>query len=173
MDFKLKEVLEAIGPTASLVFASWIFLSYLEQRYSAAYTRYRALINDYRENMEHAHEHRKGSVKGQIVLYKRRCEQMKLATNLGVIAAIFLLLTLITGALNAAMKDWDFLKYIGTVSALIGLVLVMGAAVLVVMENNLIQMAIDSEVADLPDVVPHVKIKSKIIRETAPTHAHA
>jgi hypothetical protein len=34
--FELKDVREAIGPTASLLFAAWIFLSFLRERYVAA-----------------------------------------------------------------------------------------------------------------------------------------
>ena len=44
MDFELKDLLEAIGPNATLIFAAWIFLSFLQQRYTAAYDRYRALV---------------------------------------------------------------------------------------------------------------------------------
>src|SRR5436305_1444599 len=36
VQFDLKDLLQAIGPTASLVFAAWIFLSFLESRYVAA-----------------------------------------------------------------------------------------------------------------------------------------
>jgi hypothetical protein len=48
MDFELKDVLGAIGPSASIVFAAWIFMGFLQQRYTAAYERYRSLIEDYR-----------------------------------------------------------------------------------------------------------------------------
>jgi Protein of unknown function (DUF2721) len=158
MDFKLKDVLEAIGPTASLIFAAWIFLTFLQQRYSAAYERYRSLIQEYRS--DHLNEPRRASIKSQILLYKRRCQHMKLATNLGAYAAICLILTLICGALNAMVETLDFLKYVGTASALLGLLLVIAAAILVITENTLIQRAIDSELSDIPglaiaaDVLP-------------------
>ena len=52
MDFELKEVLNTAGPTATLVFASWIFLTYLNQRYISAYYRYRSLISEYRNHRD-------------------------------------------------------------------------------------------------------------------------
>jgi Protein of unknown function (DUF2721) len=154
MDFKLKDVLDAIGPTAALVFAAWIFLSFLQQRYVAAYDRYRLLIRDYREAQQA--EQRRQNIKDQILLYKRRCQQMRIATNLGVIAALFLLLTLVLGAVNAMFPNLDFLKYPGAASAVIGLCLVIVSAVIVIMENTLIQHAIESELADIPDLAEAV-----------------
>jgi hypothetical protein len=99
MDFDLKEVLEAIGPSAALVFASWIFLGFLEQRYVAAYERFRKLVEEYRANQSSETRHQ--NLGDQIRLYRVRCDQMRTATNLGVFAAILLLTTLICGALEA------------------------------------------------------------------------
>jgi hypothetical protein len=150
MEFDLKDVLEAVGPTASLVFAAWIYLSFLQQRYAGAYDRYRSLIDEYRT--ADLQDHRKTNVRDQILLYKQRCEQMRLATNLGVFAAIILILTLVTGALSAIFPSAGFLKYIGAAGALIGLLMVIAAAIPVILENNLIQRAIESEISDLPEI---------------------
>jgi hypothetical protein len=49
MEFKLKDVLDAVGPTASLIFAAWIYLSFLQQRYSSGYQNYRDLVSMYRD----------------------------------------------------------------------------------------------------------------------------
>jgi hypothetical protein len=57
MDFDLKDVLGAIGPSAALVFASWIFLGFLEQRYVAAYERFRKLVEQYRANQSSKTRH--------------------------------------------------------------------------------------------------------------------
>jgi hypothetical protein len=84
--FQLKDLLKALGPTASLIFAAWIFLSFLQSRYTTAYEHYRSFID---ESRQHPNRHRRReSLRDQILEYKRRCEQMRRATNLGVIAAI-------------------------------------------------------------------------------------
>ena len=44
MDFDLSNVLKAIGPTASIVFAAWIFMGFLQQRYDTAVARYQDMI---------------------------------------------------------------------------------------------------------------------------------
>jgi hypothetical protein len=48
MTFELKDILTAIGPNASIVFAAWIFMGFLQQRYSVALERYRSLIEQCR-----------------------------------------------------------------------------------------------------------------------------
>jgi hypothetical protein len=80
-EFDLKDLLEAVGPTASLIFAAWIFLTFLQARYTAAYERFRALIAELRSHR--GQDQRRTSLRQQILLYKRRCEQMRLATNIG------------------------------------------------------------------------------------------
>src|SRR3954470_17003472 len=101
MYFKSKDFLEAIGPSASLIFASWIFLSFLQTRYTAAYERYRSLIDERRQNLTQKpdegvtdEDRHQRSLGGQIGLYRRRCEHMRLATNIGVIAAMLLIITI-------------------------------------------------------------------------------
>src|SRR5438132_181530 len=96
-DFDLRDLLQALGPTASLIFAAWIFLNFLQARYSSAYDRYRALLAELRTH--HDQDKRRESLRAQILAYKRRCEQMRLATNIGVFSAILLISALIFGAL--------------------------------------------------------------------------
>jgi hypothetical protein len=79
-DFELKDLLQAIGPSASLIFAAWIFLSFLQSRYSSAYEHYRQLIAELRTHREQ--DRRLQSLCRQILAYKRRCEQMRWATNI-------------------------------------------------------------------------------------------
>src|ERR1700712_916899 len=97
LNFALKDLLEAIGPTASLVFAAWIFLSFLQSRYVAAFERFRELTDEYRNGVE---GRRGQSIRTQIQLYRRRCDWMRWATNLGVISEILLIATLILGGFN-------------------------------------------------------------------------
>src|SRR3954468_12593548 len=98
MDFELKDLLDAIGPTASLIFAAWIFLTFLQARYTSAYQQYRSLIAELRDHREH--DYRRESLRSQILDYKRRCEQMRLATHIGIISAMFLISTLIFATLG-------------------------------------------------------------------------
>jgi len=137
---------------ASLVFAAWVFLIFVEQRYARACMRYRALILEYRTN--ELSENRKRNVASQILLYKQRCEYMRLATYLGVIAALILSASLIVGALNAIFPDVDFLKYVGAISIIAGLLMALIAALPLARENLLIRHAIDSELSDILELTP-------------------
>ena len=146
--FELKDILDAVGPTASIVFASWIFMSLLQQRYSSAYDRYRELVNSYREGLEGK---RKEIIKDQILLYRRRIRYMRYATNLGLCAAILLILSLMLGA-TESMGGPDFIKYVGAACVFAGLLLVIAAAVLVMIENLMIVAAVDGELADIAEL---------------------
>jgi len=150
MNFELKDVLSAVGQSASIVFAAWIFMGFLQQRYTAAYARYRSLIEDYRHGRLSAA--RRGNIKDQVMLYKRRCELMRTATNVGLVAAILLIATLIMGAVNSVFAELSLLKYLGAACAVAGLALVIAAAILVIVENSIIQRATDSELLDVPDL---------------------
>jgi hypothetical protein len=74
-DFRLKDLLEALGPTASLIFAAWIFLTFLQSRYTASYERYRTLIDEFRHHDNR--DHRRNSLRDQILEYKLRCEKKR------------------------------------------------------------------------------------------------
>jgi hypothetical protein len=63
--------------------------------------------------------------------------------------AILLLTTLICGALEAISDGIAPIKYLGTAYAIIGLLLVIAAAVYVIRENTLIKQMLGSEIADL------------------------
>jgi hypothetical protein len=148
--FDLKDVLQAVGPTASLIFAAWIFLSYLQQRYSSSYDRYRALIHEFRHHTEKDQRH--VSLLEQILEYKRRCQQMRLATHVGLIAAIFLISSIIFAALNMIDDEIVAFKFLSAGLAILGLLLVIWAAVLVMLENMRLQLIIDSDISDVPEL---------------------
>lgn len=148
MDFELKDVLGALGPNAALVFASWIFMTFLESRYGDAYTRYRSLIDDVREGKIKGK--RQETVHDEIVLYRKRIDDMRQATTLGLYGAMLLLATLIIGALDVVFGSPPGLKYLGAACPIVGLSLVIWAAVLVVRENKMLKMPLDRETDDLP-----------------------
>ena len=149
MQFELKDVLGAVGPTASLVFASWIFMTFLQARYSAAYERYRDMIEEFRTGKD---TRRRELIGNQIKLYRKRVEQMRWATGLGLWAAILLLLALISGALDAVFKGSPVLKYVGLVGTVAGLGMVIASATLVILENSSIKRAMDEELKDVPEL---------------------
>jgi hypothetical protein len=149
MNFDLKDVLQTIGPNAGLLFAAWIFLQFVQTRYIASYDQYRALIDLYRGAS--GNERRRGSLGEEIFVYRRRCEQMRIATNLGVASAIALITSLVAAALTSMLR-LDFLKFVSAPLAIIGLLLVAAAAVLVYKENNELRSAMDRELSDLPDL---------------------
>ena len=84
---------------------------------------------------------------------------MKLATNLGVVAAIMFMLTLVAGAVNAIIKDNPFVSLIGSFTAIGGLLVVIVAAAIVVKENSSIQIAIDDEISGIPELRDHFNLK--------------
>jgi hypothetical protein len=154
-DFDLKDLLEAVGPTASLIFAAWIFLTFLQARYTSAYERFRALIAELRAHREH--DQRRTSLRQQILIYKRRCEQMRLATNIGVTSAILLITALIGAALGTMYDTVSAWKYLTACCAVIGLLLVIWAAVLVLIENFTLQRLLDSDLSDIPELADSVR----------------
>lgn len=83
MDFQLSDVLKSIGPAASIIFAAWIFMGFLQQRYDTAVARYQAMIENFRSG-ELSRE-RRSNIKDQIPMYKRRCELMGRANIIGLV----------------------------------------------------------------------------------------
>jgi len=157
MNFDLKDLLQSVGPTASLIFAAWIFLSFLQQRYVAAFERFRELADSYRQG---ASGPRHDSIKRQIAIYRRRCEWMRLATNIDVVSAMLLILTLVLAAFNVVFQEPPVLPPLAAFCAIIGLILVMIAAALVFVENNLLSSALEDELTDIPEM-------SEVLREGA------
>ena len=79
---------------------------------------------------------------------------MKLATNLGVAAALFRSQLLVAAALLAIFPAAAILKYVSAASAILGLLLVFAGACVVMRENTSIQYALDGEIADIPELAP-------------------
>ncbi|MDB5581179.1 MAG: conserved rane protein of unknown function [Bradyrhizobium sp.] len=157
MQFDLEDLLQAVGPPASLIFAAWIFLSFLQQRYVAAFERFRELTSEYRRG-DDGERHR--SVGRQIGIYRRRCEWMRFATNIGIVSAILLISTLVIAALNVVTGGLAFLPPIAAFCAIVGLLLVIAAAAIVYIENDLLSEALDDELSDIPELA-HLNRPSK------------
>jgi hypothetical protein len=148
MSYNFSDLLKAVGGNAALVFAAWIFMTYLQGRYTAAFTVYRDLISSYRGGKLGDLERK--SAAGEIRLYRRRCQLMMRATNVGMVSAIFLITALLVGAADVMFPGVPALKYIGTACVACGLVAVIISAVLVVVENTAVSDALDAELQTVP-----------------------
>ncbi|MGK6323136.1 DUF2721 domain-containing protein [Sphingomonas sp. DT-51] len=147
---QLGEVLKAIGPNASIVFAAWIFMGFLQQRYDSAIDRYREAVGDYRTN-EHD-ERRAGNLKDQILTYQHRCRHMGNATLLGLVAAILLIGSLMFGAADVLMPRQPLIAAGGVVTSMVGFALVILAACFVIAEGRIVRRQLDDELRDVPDL---------------------
>lgn len=113
--------------------------------------RYRALIDEFRKHPDSDDPHR-ASTGDQVRLYRKRVEQMRLATNTGVIASMLLVVTMLAGAMVVMFPQLSVLSYVGAATMVIGLVLLLIAASFVVRENAMIRHAMENEISDLPEL---------------------
>lgn len=156
---QLADVLKAIGPNAAIVFAAWIFMGFLQQRYDSAIDRYREAVGDFRSN-DHEGD-RAGNLKDQILTYRHRCKLMGKATAVGLVAAILLIASLIFGALDVLIPDVRMIMVADTAASLVGFGLVIVAATIVIVEGRIVHRQLDDELRDVDDLAseagPHGK----------------
>ena len=150
MNFDLAKVLTTVGPAASIIFAAWIFVAFLQTRYDAAVERYRDLVEKFRT--PDLSQSRKANMRDEILHYKRRCELMNKATGCGLVSAILLISTMIFGGLSIVFQDQSFLKLLSMGTAMVGLLLVIAGAVIVIMEGMIIRRQIHDELLDIPEL---------------------
>jgi len=150
MNLDLAKLLTTVGPAASIIFAAWIFVAFLQTRYDAAVERYRDLIEKFRTS--ELSGTRRANMRDEILLYRRRCELMNRATGCGLVSAMLLISTMIFGGLAIVFQDVAFLKLLSMTTALLGLLLVILGAGLVIVEGRIIRRQIRSELLDIPDL---------------------
>ena len=141
----LTEILKTVGPSAAIIFAAWIFMGFLQQRYDAAVERYRAIIAEYRSGKASAA--RCDNIREQVQTYKRRCVLMAYSHLLGLTAAIFLLATLILGELVVIFPKAVALDYVGAITTIVGIGLVIASAVMVMMEGAITHRQLELRIA--------------------------
>ncbi|MCJ2131023.1 DUF2721 domain-containing protein [Methylobacterium sp. E-045] len=147
---QLSDVLKAIGPNASIVFAAWIFMGFLQQRYDAALGRYQQAVGDYRSE---GHDiGRADNLRAQVLAYRRRCRLMSRASLIGLVAAILLISALIFGALDVIVPRSTAITVLGIATAIGGFVLVIVAAIVVIVEGAVVIRQIDDELRDVPNL---------------------
>ena len=147
---QLSDVLKAVGPNAAIVFAAWIFMAFLQQRYDGALDRYRTAVGDYRSNQHDPT--RADNLKHQVLSYRRRCRLMSGATLVGLLAAILLIGSLIFAALDIIVPKSEIITVCGIATAMGGFVLVIVAAVIVIAEGLVVERQIDDELRDVSNL---------------------
>lgn len=124
VDCKVKQVFEAVGPSAALVFAAWQFLHLLERRHAAVRAHYRGLVDAFGKLLEKNDGLSRGGA-----------TPMRCATRIGMTAAFLLLLSLMISTLDAVARA-DWLKLFGAPAGMLRLLLVIPAAILLIMEST-------------------------------------
>jgi uncharacterized membrane protein YraQ (UPF0718 family) len=147
---QLSDVLKAVGPNAAIVFAAWIFMAFLQQRYDGALDRYRTAVGDYRSNQHDPN--RADNLKHQVLSYRRRCRLMSGATLVGLLAAILLIGSLIFAALDAIVPKSKIITVCGIATTISGFVLVIVATFIVVVEGRIVKRQIDDELRDVSEL---------------------
>ena len=150
MVFSLGEILKVIGPSASIVFAAWIFMGFLQQRYDSAVQRYMAMAEQVRQG--HLQPNRGDTIRNQVKAYRRRCELMTWASNSGLISAMLLILTLLCGEMGVLFPTAQLFGLVGMLAVSLGLTLVIVSAALVIWEGVMAHRQIEAEISDLPDM---------------------
>ncbi len=168
MTIDIASIFKAIGPAASIIFAAWIFMGFLQTRYDAAVDRYRALIGQYRDGSHH--EARRGNMRDSILVYKKRCEIMNAASMIGLVSAIILVLALIIGELAIAFPAVALLKFASMGATLLGLFLVVVATCVVLYESLIIHRQLETELLDVPDLAHGIGEESGKIGDKTRAH---
>jgi ferric-dicitrate binding protein FerR (iron transport regulator) len=149
----MDDILQSVGPAASLIFAAWIFLSFLQQRYVAAFQQYRSLVDGFRQH--EGNPVRRDALEAQVRSYRRRCDLMRWSTNVGAVAAICFLVGLLAGLADSLKPLHDSLTAIGAGAIALGFLLVIIAAVITLIENTMSAPSLDDEVRDLEALQRH------------------
>ncbi|MCX8252618.1 hypothetical protein RHAL1_03211 [Beijerinckiaceae bacterium RH AL1] len=150
MSIDLANIFKAVGPAASVIFAAWIFMAFLQTRYDAAVDRYRSLVEQYRCGDQR--DTRRVNLRDSILVYKKRCEIMNIASVIGLASAVLLISSLIIGELSLALPSIDVLKIVCICGTLAGLALVIAATAIVIYESLIIHRQLEAELLDLPEL---------------------
>ena len=147
---KLDDVLKELGPNAAIVFASWIFMGFLQARYDNAIMRYREAIGEFRDS-DQANQ-RAAPLKEQILMYRHRCKMMGWATLVGLLAAILLIAAILLAAVDVLVPGLEFVRLVGIASSLLGFALLIVSACLVIAEGRIVHRQLDNELRDIEDL---------------------
>lgn len=125
-------------------------MAFLQTRYDSAVDRYRILVEQYRDSEQS--EARRVNLRESILVYKKRCEIMNVASVIGLASAIVLIASLILGELALSMPSIRALKIVCISGTLFGLTLVIAATSIVIYESRIIHRQLRAELLDLPEL---------------------
>jgi hypothetical protein len=148
MDVDLKEILNTAVPTASLIFAAWIFLQLVNMRLQSALDRCQTLADEFRRGQ--AQPARQKSIREQIALYRDRTRLLQRTMVVSMSAAIVLILTLTCATLAMLIPSLHALKLITIVCSLLGLALLIVSVGFMLVENAGLPKALRVEMDDIP-----------------------
>jgi hypothetical protein len=146
--FDLKDVLNTAAPTASLIFASWLFLQLVSSRYEATIVRYERAMEELRGECPPP---RRDTVLAVARLHGRRFHHMERAMSLGLLAATFLVSSLGMASFQL-MTGATWLNFTTMGALITGLVLLVVCALLTMAENGLGRRTLLLERADVPEL---------------------
>jgi hypothetical protein len=150
MQNQLSLILQVVGPASSIIFAAWIFMGFLQQRFDAAVERYRTVVGRFRTRQDG--DTPLGNMKQQALIYRRRCSIMSVAMVTGLVAAILLISTLIIGEFAFLFPGGSVLQVCGIATLFLGFLLVIASALCVMAESYLVHAEVSAEILDDPEL---------------------
>jgi hypothetical protein len=150
MHINVGDIFKAVGPAASIIFAAWIFVSFLQVRYDSAVERYLDMIKQYRGNEVSAS--RRDLLKEEILTYRRRCALMNMASVAGLTSAIILVLSLVSGVVVLVFPALTAVGTLCILLAVLGFLTIIFATAIVMVEGSIIHTQLERQLLDLPEI---------------------
>jgi hypothetical protein len=150
-DYKLTDLLSSAGATIGVIIGGVIFLQFLSSKYVELANRYRDLTKDYRDG--DGGDGRHGPLQTLIRVYRSRLVLLNRASWLAGGALLGFIAAVLAGGLSMAFPPVVVFKAIGSMSLLLGLLLIGSAVALELWESVLSRHEIGEEIADLDEPV--------------------
>ena len=148
-DYKLTDLLSTAGATIGIIIAGTIFLQFVNTKYMELAGRYRELAREYRgvpgEHGRHA------PLRTLIQRYRQRLVLLNRASWLAAVALLAFLSAVLIGGLSMLFPPVVAFRTAGTGGLMGGLLLILIAVMLNLMESVMARTEIGDEIADLDD----------------------
>jgi hypothetical protein len=148
-EYKLTDLLSAAGATIGIIIAGTIFRQFLSTKYRELLGRYRSLTGEYRDGG--AGESRHVLLQEEIRCYHRRLRLTSWASRLSAMALLSFLGAVLAGGLSMVWPAVVAIKVTGTMSLMLGLVLMGVGVALDLFESFYDQHEIGAEAEDLDE----------------------
>ncbi len=149
-DYKLSDMLGIAGATIGIIIAGGILLGWLGAKYIDAYTRFRQLTSEHRNNQ--VSDSRRGSLQDQISSSRRQVALLCYGSLAIILALLAFLVTVGLASLSVIYPKVMVIRTLGTVCLFIGLALIGGGLLLSLAETVVQRMTLGKEVADFSDI---------------------